>query len=341
MILVTGGTGFLGGHLLFRLTQKEEKIRALKRKNSSLDDTKRIFSFYAEDITPYWNKIEWVEGNLLDIFSLEEAMSGITRLYHTAAVVSYDPSEHEIMMETNIRGTANVMDAALAKGVKKVCYVSSIAALGRAGNNGITDEKSPWIDKKNISAYSLSKFEAEREVWRAMAEGLNAVIVNPSVILGPGNWDKGTCKLFSMVYRGLKVYTTGTNGFVDVNDVARAMIMLMESDISEERFVLNAENVSYQQLFTWMAEALGVAPPAIRAGKTLSEVAWRALKIISLFSGKEPFITKELARTAVGTHRYSSDKIITATGFEFTPVKETVYRTAQLFLRSLEEQKNK
>ena len=336
MILVTGGTGFLGAHLLFHLSHREEKIRAVKRHSSSLETAKKIFSFYAEEIGPFWNKIEWVDADVLDIVSLEEVMEGVDTLYHTAAVVSYDPSEREMMMETNIQGTANVMDTARIAGIKKVCHVSSIAALGRAGNNGITDEETPWTDKKDISAYSLSKFEAEREVWRAMAEGLNAVIVNPSVILGPGDWNKGTCKLFKMVHDGLKVYTTGVNGYVDVNDVAKAMILLTESEISGERFVLNSENISYKELFTMMAEALHVSPPQIRAGKFLTQVAWRVLKWKSLFTGKPPFITRDLARTAGNRYFYSSEKIKHATGFRFAPVKETIRYTAELFLRSLE-----
>jgi len=333
MILVTGGTGLVGAHLLYQLTQKEEKVRVLRRATSSINQTKKIFSYYTPQPGKYYSRIEWVEGDILDIESLLCAMNGVEKVYHTAAMVSFDSKDKAEIKETNVAGTANVVNACLDKKVKKLCYVSSIAALGRAGNDGITTEKSEWKNERKISPYSLSKYEAEREVWRGMAEGLKAVIVNPSVILGPGNFQKGSSKMFQTVFMGLKVYTNGMNGYVDVKDVAKAMLLLMESDITGERFTLNSENLSYKQLFEMMAVALNVPPPKYKAGEFLSGLSWRILKVQSYFTGKSPMITKQTARTANSIHRYSNKKLVEATGIHFIPMKESIEKTAEIFLK--------
>jgi len=333
MILVTGGTGLVGAHLLYHLTQTEDKVRALRRSSSSVEQTKKIFSFYTSQPENLFSKIEWVVGDILDIDLLLDVLEDIEKVYHTAAMVSFDPKDKAAIMETNVTGTANVVNACLEKKVKKLCYVSSIAAVGRADNDGVTTEESEWKNDRKISPYSHSKYEAEREVWRGIAEGLNAVIVNPSVILGPGDFHKSSIKMFQTVYNGLKVYTKGINGYIDVNDVAKAMILLMESDISGERFILNSENLSYQQLFGMMAGSLGVEAPKYKAGKFLSELSWRMLKIHSLLTGESPLITKQTARTANSVYRYSSEKFVKATGMSFTPIKQTIQRTAEIFLK--------
>ncbi len=332
MILVTGGTGLVGSHLLFHLLQKEEKVRALKRSASLTENVQKIFSYYTANAQKLFSKIEWVDGDVLDIYTLLDAMEGIDRVYHTAAMVSFHPSDEDELMAVNIAGTAHVVNACLEKKVKKLCHVSSVAALGRAENHGMTTENNDWLAEAAHSPYARSKFEAEREVWRGMAEGLKAVIVNPSIILGPANFDKGSAKMFQTVYNGLKVYTPGANGYVDVNDVARAMILLMESNISGERFILNGENLHYKQLFQMMAKALDVKAPKYRAGKLLSEITWRVMKISTLLTGKQPLITRQTAKTANSVYAYSSEKFIRATGMHFTPLTETISHTAKIFL---------
>jgi nucleoside-diphosphate-sugar epimerase len=332
MILVTGGTGFTGAHLLYHLLQKEPSVRALKRPSSSLKTCRKIFSYYTDKPDEYFSRIEWVDGDILDIYSLLPLLDGVQKVFHTAALVSFDPGDKDRIMETNVAGTANVVNACLEKKVEKLAYVSSIAALGREGNEKLVTEESEWKPSKNSSPYSQSKYEAEREVWRGMAEGLKAVIVNPSVILGPGDFSKGSLKMFQTVYQGLKFYTRGVNGYVDVNDVAKALIWLMESEISEERFILNSENVSYQKLFQMMASALGVSPPKQKAGKIISALSWRLFKIQALFTGKKPLVTRQTARTANSFFRYSNEKFIGVSGFSFTPVKTTIEKTAQIFL---------
>jgi nucleoside-diphosphate-sugar epimerase len=334
MILVTGGTGFIGAHLLYHLVSSGKKVRAIKRKISKLDLVEKIFGYYTDKAKELLSKIDWVEGDVLDIYFLLDAFKGIEHLYHTAAVVSFHPKDKAKLVRTNIEGTRNVVNAALEQKVGKLCHVSSIGALGRADGSGIVDETRHWSSKKS-SVYSTSKHEAEREVWRGIAEGLDAVIVNPSIVLGPGNWDAGSPQVFQTMWKGLKFYTGGTNGFVDVNDVAKAMILLMESNISGERFILNAENIAYKQFFEWMAAAMNLPSPKYKAGPLLSGIGWRALKVISLFSGKPSSITKETAETANQHYRYSNQKIKAATGMNFLPVKESVEQTAKFFLRDV------
>ncbi len=333
MILITGGTGFLGAHLLYRLVHNGKKIRALKRSGSSMDLVDRVFK--RNNATALLQSIEWFEVDLPDMYALSEAFKGVTHVYHTAAMVSFDPSDRDLMMKTNIEGTANVVNIALEKNIDKLCFVSSIAALGRTDNNKPVDEETHFSTSVNPSFYSVSKYESEREVWRGIHEGLNAVIVNPSVILGAGNWNSGSSKLFQTVYNGLKFYTSGSNGFVDVDDVARAMIMLMEDDVTAERFILNAENVSYQQLFVWMAESLKVDAPKRKAGRLLSAVYWRLQKINSMLTGKAPLVTKESAQTAQQHYHYNNQKFLTRFDFKYKPVKQTINEAASLFLKEI------
>ena len=333
MILVTGGTGFVGSHLLYHLTLLGKEVRAIKREGSSLDLVKKIFSYYTDRPDELLSKIEWVTADVLDLFSLQDAFQGVAEVYHTAAVVSFEPGTKKQMFHTNVSGTANIVNVALEKKISKLCYVSSIAAFGRSSDKKPITESTHFSSSENPSAYSISKFEAEREVWRGIHEGLNAVIVNPSVILGPGDWSAGSARLFKTVYKGLKFYTRGVNGFVDVNDVARAMILLMDSDVSGEQFLITAENVSYQHLFTMMAAALKVEAPKYEAGALLSELYWRGLKVKSLFTGKSPTVTKETAYTAQQVYRYDNGKFLKNFDFQYLPIKESINRTAELFLK--------
>ncbi len=332
MILVTGGTGFIGAHLLYRLVASGKRVRAIKRPASGIALTEKIFGCYSPQAGELLQRIEWVEGDILDIHSLLDVFRGVDQLYHTAAVVSFHGSDKAALFRTNRDGTANLVNAALEKGVGKLLHVSSIGTLGRAEGSEPVDESRQWSAKKS-SAYSVSKHEAEREVWRGMAEGLNAVIVNPSIVLGPGNWNAGSPQVFQTMWNGLKFYTGGTNGFVDVNDVAKAMILLMEGDFSGERFILNSENVSYKQFFEWMAAAMHLPAPRYKAGPFLSAVGWRMLRAVSLFTGRRSSITRETAQTANQVYRYTGQKFTDATGMTFIPVKQSVEQTVKLFLR--------
>ncbi len=336
MILLTGGTGLIGSHLLFDLLIKGNTVRVLKRKTADTGKTLKTFSYYSDHPEHLLNRVEWCDGDLLDIFSLEDAIDGIDYVYHCGGFVSFDPGDKEQVYKVNIEGTANLINIALDKKIKKFCHVSSIAALGRTAPEEYIDEETHWKTSKRNSHYAISKYGAEREVWRGVEEGLNSVIVSPSVVIGPGDWDDGSSRFIKTVWKGLKVYTMGVNGFVDVRDVSKAMIELMESDILNERFILSAESLTYQDLTFKIADALEVKKPKFKATKFMSELAWRIDKMRSFVSGTPPFITKETARTAVDKYYYSNGKIIKALGFEFRNIDETIKDTCRCFLNDME-----
>lgn len=330
MIFVTGGTGLVGSHLLYKLVEKGSSPIALKRSSSDINKTLNTFSYYSDDAVNMFEKIQWVEGDLLDYRLLEEQTIGIDQVYHCGAAVSFQSGDKYILKDINVEGTANIVNACLENKVSKLVHVSSIGTFGRADADGVVTEETHWNNKKT-SVYSTSKYHAEMEVWRGIAEGLNAVIVNPSIIIGPGNWNTGSSKLFTTMCNGLKFYTSGTNGFVDVIDVAEIMIRLMESDISDQRFILNSENISYKELFFTMAKELGVPPPKYQANSLMSEIAWRLLAIKSLFTGKKSTITRETAETANQLYNYSNNKIREALNYNFMPIHDSIVRTAKIF----------
>ncbi len=331
MILVTGGTGFVGAHVLFELLKNGNKVRALKRKNSNLQLVEKIFSYYTPAALQLLSQIEWVTGDVNDINSLNKAMHGIQQIYHCAAVVSFEPKAKDNMFKTNVNGTANVVNAALKNSVEKLCYVSSIAAIGRTENNDIITEETAWKSSDRNSNYAKSKYAAEREVWRGIEEGLDAVIVNPSVILGPGDWEQGSSKIFEMLWKGTKFYTTGVNGFIDVKDVAKVMMQLMNSAVVNQRYILSGENLSYQNLFTKIMKAYHKKPPFMKAGLWLLNIAWRVEKVKSMLLHIQPLITRETVNTSQNKYFYSSDKIKKQLSFDFIPIDKCIADTCFLF----------
>ncbi len=331
MIFVSGGTGFVGAHLLYDLAKKDRKVRAIKREGSSLELCKKIFSIYSEEPEKEFAKIEWLDGDILDYYSLEESMKDCKHVYHCAGRVMFDPSQKHETIRINEEGTQNMVNAALHNKISKFCCVSSVAALGRTESKGEITEKTQWENDKLNSAYAIGKHKAEMQIWRGVAEGLKAVIVNPSIILGPGDWNKGSSELFSLINKGWDYYTEGINGYVDVRDVSRAMIELMESDIENERFILNAENLSYKELFDMMAESLDVKKPQKKAGKRLGGLVWRLEKIRSFITGKPPLLTRETAATALNISRYDNQKIIKNIDFQFIPIRKSIEDTVRIF----------
>ncbi len=339
MILVTGGTGLVGSHVLFNLLQSEQKVRALKRPTSNLKMVNKIFSYYSPDPESLLEHIEWVEGDILDYFSLEELLTGITEIYHCAAMVSFHPNDHDSMLNNNVKGTANLINAALYHGVKKFCHVSSIAALGKTRDGTDIDEDTYWTPSRQKSAYSLSKFFSEMEVWRGIEEGLEAVIVNPSIILGPGNWDIGSPKLFQAIWKGLKYYTKGETGFVDVRDVAEAMIRLTDDAHFEktknQRFILNAGNMSYQTFFNKIADNLEKPRPKTFASDMILKIAWRAARLASFFSGKRPSITRDTVTGTNRIHHYNGTKVCKTIGFSYRSLDVTIRDISKFFLKDI------
>ena len=333
MIFVTGGTGLVGSHILLRLAKEGISFKALKRETSSLQICENVFSHYAaKDL---FAKINWETGDVNDIPSLENAMEDCSRVLHCAGIVSFHPAEAELMRKVNIEGTANVMNVALSKGIKKLGYVSSIAALGRNSTVGIVDEECYFKATKLDSNYALSKYYAEQEVWRASQEGLDVVIVNPSVILGPGDWNKGSSQIFQKIHSGLKLYTTGSTGYVDVIDVANSLVDLLLSSIKNERFIVNGANLKYRDCFDRIAIALGKPKASIKVTPFLKEVAWRLEAIRSFITSKTPLLTKETANSAMTDGAYSTEKIKKEIDFQFTEIETTIQKYANWFLADL------
>ena len=321
MILVTGGSGLVGSALITQLLAKGEKIIATYNKTP-------LPNFSS-------NLLQQVHCNILDPIGLEEAMQGVQQVYHCAAIVSFNPARKQELFKVNIEGTANVVNAALTAGVKKLVHVSSVAALGRAGGKPIS-EKDQWNEKEDSSNYGKSKYYGEMEVWRGIGEGLEAVIVNPSLILGGGNWNAGSSKIFKSVYQGFPWYSTGVNGFTDVRDVATAMILLMESNITAQRFIINAENKSYQQVFSMIAKAFNKKAPHKKVTPLLAGLIWRLEAIKSLFSKEDPLVTKETADTALANIQYDNGKLLKyLPGFAYTDFPKTINDTCAALQQKL------
>ncbi len=313
MILVTGATGFLGSELAKQLIAKEGKICCTKRPDSVIPSI----------LIPLQEQIEWVNADLLDVFALEAAMEGVNQVYHCAAWVSLKQADKEPMIRTNVNGTANLVNVCLQNKIRLV-HVSSVAAIGLAKPGELITENHHLDRDIETDGYAISKLESEMEVWRGIAEGLDAVIVNPSIIIGANAGTEGSGALFETVRKGLKFYTQGTCGFVDVEDVAKCMIALMNSDQSAERFIINAENCSYEQITTEIAEGFGINPPAVLAKPWMMEAAWRAAALIVFLTRKAPAIDKVSAKAASMTRDYDNSKVKAATGIEFKPVSQTI-----------------
>lgn len=333
MILVTGGTGLVGSHLLLKLLEDGKKVMAIKRESSNLDQVKRVFSYYTSIAEDLFQRIEWADIDVTSLPSVMEICSGMEEVYHCAAFISFHGSDKRKMLYNNITGASNIVDACLAADVKKLCYVSSVAALGEPVQNEEIDEKTLWKSGKGRSAYAVSKFKSEMEVWRGTCEGLKAVIVNPSVILGPGKWNSGSASIVQNVYKGLKFYPPGKTGFVDVRDVVQAMIMIMNSDISNERFVLNAENLRYKEVFEKIALHLNKPAPAIGVTPFMASLAWRGAWIASKFTGNKPSITKETVEAGFNYKAYSNQKIKDKLGYSFRSIDETIKFITGLYLK--------
>ena len=329
MIFLTGGTGLVGAHILLKLTESGQKVKALKRKRSSLTVIKNIFSHYKK--TDLLKSIEWIEGDLLDLFSLQEGIKGCNTVIHCAAIVSFNPRDFKKMMKINVEGTANIVNICLENNIDKLAYISSIATLNDEKNQ-VRTEDSFWKESKSNSQYAKSKYLSEQEVWRGIEEGLNSIIVNPSVILGPGDWQKGSSQMFEKVWKGLKFYSSGSTGYIDVVDVAKCLIKLLEKEIINERFILNAENKKYRDIFDSIAENLNKPKPHIKVSPLIKEIAWRIEWLKSFITNKSPLITKETANTAMKNKSFSNEKIIKALDYKFIPIEESIKHYSQWFL---------
>ncbi len=314
MILVTGGSGLVGSELIRQLLSTGNRVKAIY-------NTTRLPDFKSDNVTS-------IECDILDTSKLELVMEDITEVFHCAAIVAFSKERKHDLFTVNIEGTANIINACINAGVKKLVHVSSVAALGLADHQQNINEETTWNEERNNDFYARSKFLSEMEVWRGIGEGLQAVIVNPSIILGGTDWNKGSTKIFKTAYEEFPWYTEGITGFVDVKDVAKCMMLLMNSEITNERFILNAANVSYKEIFSSIALAFGKKPPYKKVNKLMAEVVWRLEGLKAFFTGKEHLLNKETAHKALAKYYFDNSKILKAIpDFSFRPIKETINDT--------------
>lgn len=324
-VLVTGGTGFLGAYILQELVQQGYTVRAIRRRPQA--------PFYIPQAI--LSKVEWVEGDILDVVSLVEAMQDMDAVIHSAGKVSFHNRDKEALYKINIEGTANVVNAAIETGIKRFVHISSVAAIGRDASSEMVTEEKKWHQNKYTTPYAVSKHLAEMEVWRGAAEGLNAVMVNPSTILGYGDWHTSSCAIFKSVYDEFPWYTTGINGFVGVEDVARAVVMLMQSDLSGERYIINNVNWTFQQMLNTIADGFGKKRPSREATPLLGALAWRMEKVKSFFSGNSPLLTSHSARVAQSKTYFDNRKILAALPqFSFTPLQESIAKACRQYIEN-------
>src|SRR5436189_4785670 len=326
MVLVTGGTGFLGAYIIKALIEKGYVVRAIRR-------SPKLPSYISKDI---FDKVQWVDGDVIDINSLEDAMEGVDTVIHSAAVVSFIKKDRKNMYHVNVDGTANVVNIALEKNVRRLIHISSVAALGRTAGGGHVDEEKKWEESKVNTHYGRSKNKAELEVWRGLIECLSGVIVNPSTILGFGDWNNSSSAIFKKVYEEFSWSTPGINGFVDVEDVARVVILFMENDITEQRYVVNSDNWHFEKLQSIIADALGKKKPTKIASPFLMNIARRLETVKCFFTDGKPLLTKESVRVAISKTYFENAKILKALpGFSFTPLKETIEKASKLYLGTI------
>lgn len=323
MILVTGGTGLIGSHLLFHLVKNGKKVKASYRNQDSINTVSKIFGYYTDNASNLLNKIIWVKADITDIVSLRELFQDVEYVYHCAALISFDPNDYSALVKTNIEGTANLVNLCLEHNIKKLCYVSSIAAIGSSTKGKETTEENEWSDA-NVSVYGLTKHDAELEVWRGSQEGLAVVVVNPGVVIGPGFWKSGSGTFFTYASKGKKSFLPGGTGFVTVSDVINSMVKLMDSEIVRERFILVNENLSYQELFQKISPKLEVKAPTKKVSFLALEFFWRWDWLRSKLLGKRRRLTKNMTKGLYKRENYNNEKIKKAIDFEFENLEEAI-----------------
>ena len=328
MNLVTGATGMLGINLMIELLSRGERVRGLKRERSDLSTVRETFAHSPQG--PSFDQIEWVDGDVLDTDSLLQAMHGCEYVYHCAAIVSYHSSDRAAMYKVNIDGTVNVVNAALETAIIKLCFVSSISALGKI-NNAWLNEESEWSESSYNSHYGITKNLSEMEVWRGIQEGMNAIIVNPGIIIGPGDYSRSSGSLFKKLNEGMDYYPPGGTGFIGVKDCVSMMVDLMQTDISGERFVLVAENKTMKDIFGEISEALEKPRPHKEATPFILKIAFMAEWLKEKFTGKKAVVTRETIRNSTARFYYENNKVQATLGRKFTPVSESILTTAAHF----------
>ena len=332
MILVTGGTGLVGSHLLVRLTQENEPIRAIYRTPESIKKTKNVFSYYPNISSELFNTIEWVQADITDVPSMIPAFKGVKKVYHCAAIISFDPADYRTMRKVNIHGTAIIANLSIDAKVEKLCYVSSIATIGDDPKKEVATEENEWVGNEKNNGYAITKYGAETEVWRASQEGVDVVIVNPGVILGSGFWSSGSGIMFSQVYKGFPFYSEGITGFVGVKDVIHCMVALMESTCKNERFIVVSENKSFKEVLFSIADAFGKKKPSKCVQPWQASLFWRWEWLVSKITARKTRMSKYTAKTLHSKTYYSSGKIKKLIIKKFESIEEVITYVSDDFL---------
>jgi nucleoside-diphosphate-sugar epimerase len=324
MLVITGATGYLGAHLCGHLLQRGENLLCLRRESSSMNSFERILSLYALSETDQ-KRINWVNGDIMDPLRMLEVINEGDRVYHCAAEVTFAHSSNKLMELINVKGTANIVNACLENKAYKLCHVSSIGALGKAADGELIHEETYRTHLSKTKGYGYSKYLGELEVYRGIAEGLNAVIVNPSVIIGPGDTHQGIGKVKQFVKRGLQYYPSGSSAWVDVRDVASAMIFLMNSECKGERFIISSENLHYREFLSYVAEAVHKKKPDKLAPVFLLRLGQMASFIASLFKGHVSTLPGDLVNILCSHAAYDSSKYRKLSGKELIDVRTSVF----------------
>lgn len=333
MVLVTGGTGLVGSHLLYFLLKEHRTVRAIHRSSSNTDAVKNVFSYYGNDAESNFNNIEWVEADITDIPALSEAFKGITHVFHAAAYISFDPKHYHKLKKANVEGTANMVNLCLANSIQKLCYVSSVATLGSTLDDSLISEETHWDPANENSVYAITKYDAEMEVWRGMQEGLNAAIINPGIIFGEGFWNSGSGVILKMIAKEPPYYTPGGMGIVDVQDVVSVLIKLMNTNNTGQRFILVGKNLLYHELLSEIANLQHKKPPQKKISR------WKLMLFSTLdwiwtglFGGRRKLL-KATVRSLYTVSFYDATKVTSTLNFKFTPYQQTLQRVTKAFLQ--------
>ncbi len=332
MVLVTGGTGLVGSHLLFHLTKAGNKVRAIYRNKAKISLVRKVFGYYIDNSDSFFNKIEWFKCDINNISLLEDAFDGITQVYHCAALISFDPRDRKKLLKINVEGTSNIVNLCISGNIEKLSYVSSIATIGNTTDGSNANETTEF-NEALANVYALSKYHAEMEVWRGSQEGIKVIIINPGVILGPGFWSNGSGKIFQRVFKGLKLYPPEGTGFISVNDVVKSLVLLMNSTITNQNYILVAENLSYKKAFSAIALALNKKPPQQVLKKWILFILWRLDWIKSLVTNDERILSKKMAKSFDSTTVYDAEKIKAALKLKFEDVNDYIKFCATTFLK--------
>ncbi len=323
----------VGAHLALSLLQKQQPVAAIRRAGSDIQKTKRLFACYTPHYEQLFSQIRWIDADVCDIYSLLEAFDQAETVYHCAGFISFDAKDRAQMQKINAEGTSNVVNACLEKNIPHLVHVSSIATLQNPDIKTNISETVYWKSSPGANDYAISKYNAEREVWRGIEEGLNATIVNPGLVIGPGFWDQGSGKVFRQVDRGLPFYTGGTTGYIDARDVAEIMVQLSEKKIYNKRFVLVEGNHSFREIFKQMAQSLGRKAPRMQAGAFLLLLGRFTDWFRALLTGSDRIVTRETIHAATDTNTYNNARIRQALDYTFIPVQESIAFSGSCFVK--------